>query len=122
MPNTDLTYTYRSGQRIPLIKLDDQFIARTLPDRLTDAGIADKADMMRVSSASTRVLVPPAELEELMERSLKIAPTHHAYALEANSQNFLVNDRAKVSIEPQLAPDVLGAFAGKYVWELEFAR
>jgi len=121
MTRTEITYTYRGGQRVPLIKLADQFVARALPDRLISEGIGDEADMYQVSSASTRVVVPPAELEGLMKRSRAIAPTHHAYVLEANDQNVLITDRVLVSFKQALAPDVLGTFAGKYGWKLEFA-
>jgi len=76
MPNTDLTYTKSYSYKHPRIKLDDPFIARAPLDRFTLSGVADKAGGMQTTFTSIHVVAPPAELEFLMERSRKIAPTH----------------------------------------------
>lgn len=114
MPESESVYTYRGGRKLPLNKQPDQFVVRALPDRLHAAGITDLADLEQVSSASTRVATQPGELAAMMERSREIAPTHHAYTIGDSGQEFLITDRVMVSFKEPLAPEKLGAFAGKY--------
>jgi hypothetical protein len=52
MSSSQEDYSYRAGQKIDLVKRPDQFIVRSLPDKLKEIGITDA---QQVSSASSRV-------------------------------------------------------------------
>jgi hypothetical protein len=39
MPQTEPTYTYRSGQKIALEKSPEQFVVRATPERLEEEGL-----------------------------------------------------------------------------------
>ena len=108
---SDSLYTYRGGQRVPLRKQPDQFVVRALPGRiLTLPGEARE----QVSSASTRVIIPPEELDPAMEKARAIAPTHHAYALAETDEAFLITDRVFITVKEGTSSDEVDALAGKY--------
>lgn len=111
MPDAQLTYTYRAGQKIALEKRPDQFVVRALPDELTDLGITDAE---RVSSGSSRITTRAAEIEPLMTRSRHVAPTHHAYYEAETGQEFLITDRVFVTFREPLPTEEVDAFAGRY--------
>lgn len=108
---SETVYTYRGGKKIPLRKAPDEFVVRALPERLHDIGI-DGA--RQVSSASSRVSVPPDELEALMSRSRALAPTHHAYTLADTDEEFLITDRVFVTFKDPLPAERVAEFAGRY--------
>jgi hypothetical protein len=60
MSNSQEVYSYRGGQKINLVKRRDQFIVRSLPNRLKDIGITDAE---QVSSSSSRVTTRSLDLE-----------------------------------------------------------
>jgi subtilisin-like proprotein convertase family protein len=111
MPDPQQTYTYRAGQKILLEKQPDQFVARALPDELTDLGIMDAE---QVSSASSRVTTRATDLEPLMDRSRHLAPTHHAYYEADTGQEFLITDRVFVTFKEPLPDEEIDEFAGRY--------
>ncbi len=104
-------YTYRAGQKIGLKRRNDQFVVRVLPDRLRQLGLPEGEQM---SSASTRVTCRSGDLERLMKRARKVAPTHHAYYLSGTDEEFLITDRIFVSFREPLPADQVDAFAGRY--------
>ncbi len=105
------TYTYRCGQKVELEKSPDQMVIRTLPENLEDAAI-ESAE--KVSSASTRVTTTGADLDTLMDRSRKIAPTHHAYFTSDSGTEFLITDRIFVTFREALPDEQVDEFAGRY--------
>lgn len=104
-------YTYRNGERIVLKKSPDQFVVRAMPD---DLKYMDIKDMEVVSSASTRIRTNSANIEALMALSRFTAPTHHAYMMAENGQEFLITDRILVKFKRDLSTAELGKFAGDY--------
>ncbi|WP_462222470.1 S8 family serine peptidase [Ferruginibacter sp.] len=104
-------YTYRGGKKILLDKAADEFITRALPEEL-DA--FDTEEKKQVSSASTKVIVEPAELDTAMEESRLIAPTHHAYYLKGTKDSFFVTDRILVTFKTTLPAAKIDQFAAKY--------
>lgn len=109
MPET--TYTYRGGQRVPLEKQPNQFVIRALPPAIaTLPGDARE----QVSSASTRVVIPPDKLEPAMEKARAIAPTHHAYTRTDTTKEFLITDRVFITFEAGTTQDAIDALAGRY--------
>ncbi|MGH2736908.1 MAG: S8 family serine peptidase [Actinomycetota bacterium] len=111
MPASDETYTYRNGKRLRLRKRADQFVVRAAPDRVARLRMGDAR---RVSSASSRVTVARDRLEDAMTRSRLIAPTHHAYEIADNGEEFLITDRILVRFERDLSPSELDEFVGRY--------
>ena len=107
-----MTYTYRGGKKLTLEKRPDQFVARALPDQLRARGVAPDAE--QVSSASSRVVASPSQLDEMMARARAIAPTHHAYTVADSGQDFLITDRIFVTFHDALAPEAVAEFAGRY--------
>ena len=104
-------YTYRGGQRVPLEKQPNQFVVRALPLEIaTLPGDAKE----QVSSASTRVVIPPDKLDPVMERARSIAPTHHAYTLAGTNEGFLITDRIFITFKEGTGKDAIDALAGKY--------
>ena len=109
-------YTYRAGERIELGKRDEQLVIRTLPGELNDdvlPGVSN-ATVEQVSSASTRVTMPDANLESAMDFGRRIAPTHHAYVEASTGSDYLITDRIFVSFVDAPDNDRLNAFAAKY--------
>ena len=111
MADTEPTYTYRAGRKIPLRKSSDQFVVRMLPEKLREMGISDAE---KVSSASSRVNVRANDLEPLMTRTRLMAPTHHAYYAEASGKEFLITDRILVQFREPLPAEQVDAFAARY--------
>lgn len=111
MSNSQEVYSYRGGQKINLVKRPDQFIVRSLPDRLKDIGITDAE---QVSSSSSRVTTRSLDLERLMSEARHVAPTHHAYQIAETGEDFLITDRIFVTFREPLTPEQVGAFAGRY--------
>jgi subtilisin family serine protease len=108
---TETTYTYRAGKKVPLEKPDNQFVTRLLPRQITELGATDGE---QVSSASTKVTVPPEQLETLMQQARRLAPTHHAYYLQGTDDEFLITDRVFVSFKKAPTDAEFDAFSGRY--------
>ena len=108
---SDTLYTYRGGQRIPLEKQPDQFVVRALPGRILTLPGEGKE---QVSSASTRVNVPPDDLDPVMEQARTIAPTHHAYTRAETHEAFLITDRVFITFQAGTSNEDIDALAGKY--------
>ncbi len=106
---TDSTYTYRGGRKLPLRKLPDQFVVRRLPDELP-LGL----DGEQVSGASSRVKCAPGERDKLMAETREVAVAHHAYQMDKTGEDFLITDRVIVSFKEPPSVDQLGAFTAKY--------
>jgi subtilisin-like proprotein convertase family protein len=111
MPESQLTYTYRNGEKILLEKQPDEFVVRALPEELVAIGIDDAE---QVSSASSRVTTRTVDLEPLMSRSRHLAPTHHAYQVADSGEEFLITDRIFVTFFEVLPAEAIASFAGKY--------
>ena len=111
MNETEMTYTYRGGEKVELKKSPDQIVVRILPENLNDSAIVGSE---QVSSASTRIKTSEAELESLMERSRSVAPTHHAYYEAETGKEFLITDRIFVSFKEALSDEQVDEFAGRY--------
>jgi len=105
------TFTYRAGEKVSLEKAPDQFVVRTLPERLEELGI-DEAE--RVSSQSSRVTTSALDLEREMSRMRNVAPTHHAYKETATGAEFLITDRILVTFREALPAEQIDAFAARY--------
>lgn len=112
MPESQETYTYRAGRKVPLKKAADQFVVRALPDAVEDRlGIADAE---QVSSASSRVTTRAPDLEPLMSVSRNLAPTHHAYYEAESGDEFLITDRVFVTFRQPPTAEQLDEFTGRY--------
>lgn len=77
MTRSNEIYTYRAGEKIFLDKNPNQFLIRALPEIVKEKLNVEK--LKQVSPSSTRVTIHNGDLETLMNKSRKIAPTHHAY-------------------------------------------
>ena len=104
-------YTYRGGQKVPLEKKPNEFVVRALPSHIA-ALPGEKKE--QVSSASTRVVIPPDKLNPVMEQARTIAPTHHAYIRASTHEEFLITDRVFVTFKEGTSKDEADALAGKY--------
>ncbi|MBI4566165.1 MAG: proprotein convertase P-domain-containing protein [Planctomycetes bacterium] len=109
------TYTYRAGRKLKLKKRPDQFVVRRLPGDLATAGMPPAKQM---SSQSARVRCAPRDLEKLMSRARKMAPTHHAYEETESGNEFLITDRVFITFREPPDPEALGRFAGRYGLEI----
>lgn len=105
------TYTYQGGKRIELIKKDDEFVVRAVPEVASAAGLPKPE---RVSSASSRVRVAEQDLEPLMQSARALGPVHHGYSVAESGAEFLITDRVFVHFRNPRTPEELGTFAGKY--------
>ena len=74
-------YTYRAGQKIALEKSPTKFVIRRLPEELKDLGIAEGE---KVSSRSTIIEVPEAELDSAMFKARESSVAHHLYFDQEN--------------------------------------
>lgn len=108
---SNLTYTYRGGQKIPLQKRPDQFVVQAQPTALRGGGLPDAES---ISSAASRVTVRTADLEPEMARSRLVAPTHHAYEFAETGEEFLITDRVLVTFKEALPAAIVAEFAGRY--------
>lgn len=104
-------YTYRNGKRFPLRKKPNQFVVRALADELKSTGLPDGETM---SSASTRVTCKAGDLEKLMNKARKVAPTHHAYESAETGAEFLITDRVLVTFKQAPSAGETAEFAGEY--------
>ncbi|HEY9633090.1 MAG TPA: proprotein convertase P-domain-containing protein [Coleofasciculaceae cyanobacterium] len=111
MSNLQEEYSYRAGQKINLVKRPDQFIVRSLPNRLKEIGIPDAE---QVSSASSRVTTRTVDLERLMSEARHLAPTHHAYQVAQTGEDFLITDRIFVTFREPLTAEQVDTFTGRY--------
>jgi subtilisin-like proprotein convertase family protein len=111
MPQDEVTYTYRAGEKIPLRKAPDQFVVRALPERLEKLGVMDAE---QVSSHSSKVTTRAPDLEPDMSRMRNVAPTHHAYSDPATGAEFLITDRVLVTFRDALPAEQVDAFAVRY--------
>jgi subtilisin-like proprotein convertase family protein/subtilisin family serine protease len=111
MPASKGVYTYRGGEKVVLSKLPDQFVVRLKPEEAARQGLEAS---QQVSSASSRVVVDPTELDQVMEQSRQVAPTHHAYQVAETGEDFLITDRIFVTFKEAIAPQAVSEFAGKY--------
>ena len=107
-------YTYRCGTKLKLKKRPDQFVVRRLPDGLP----AEMGAAVQMSTASARVTCAIGDLENLMVKARKLAPTHHAYESDDTGGDFLITDRVIVTFKQDLDPEAVGIFAGKYALEI----
>lgn len=105
------TYTYRGGEKIVLAKATDKFVVRAVGDAV-DA--LDPRSAVRMSSNSTRVKVRPAELEQKMAQSRKMAPTHHAYTVTDTGAEFLITDRVMVRFKPETPSEAIDTLVARY--------
>jgi subtilisin-like proprotein convertase family protein len=105
------TYTYQSGKKVELIKKDDEFVVRALPEVAVAAGLPNPE---RVSSASSRVRVAAKDLEPFMQAARALGPAHHGYTVAESGMEFLITDRVFVHFKEGRTPEQVGAFAGKY--------
>jgi subtilisin family serine protease len=111
MPEENALYTYRNGKKVALYKKDDQFVARTSADRITDLGIDQ---LEKVSPSAFRATVSPEKLDQLMLEIREKGPVHHAYQLQDTKQEFLITDRIMVTFKEKPTADQLSAFITKY--------
>ena len=105
------THTYRCGERLELEKNPHQFVVRTLPKVIDHLGWSE---LEQVSSASTRVTIARDKLEESMNRSRGIAPTHHAYRIYETGEEWLVTDRVFVRFKRNPQKLTVNKFMAKY--------
>jgi subtilisin family serine protease len=105
------TYTYRGGRKLPLVKSDNQLVVRLEGEAL---GSLKLPDGEQVSPASTRITLPPQQLEDAMRTARELAPTHHAYYEEESGQEFLITDRILVSFRDPVPDAVFDAFTARY--------
>ncbi len=108
---TQPTYTYRAGKKVLLDKHDDEFVVRLRPTQVEKLGFTTG---QQVSPASTRILVPPLQLDAAMEKARSLAPAHHAYYYKGTTDEFLITDRILVSFKKPLTDARMDAFMAKY--------
>ncbi len=111
MSETQETYTYQGGEKVVLRKRPDQLVVRALPGALREAGFGAAEQM---SSASSRLVCRPEDLEDTMVRARAMAVTHHAYEREETGEEFLLTDRIFVRFGTALSSEEVAAFAGRY--------
>jgi subtilisin-like proprotein convertase family protein/subtilisin family serine protease len=111
MPDQEITYTYRAGQKIVLEKSPDQFVVRALPEELERMGVEGAE---QVSGSSSRVTTRASDLEPLMSSRRHTAPTHHAYYVADTGEEFLITDRIFVTFREALPSADVDAFAARY--------
>lgn len=112
MSHTQETYTYRAGKKVNLKKQPDQFVVRVTPNEVEKE--ATVRDIEPVSPSSTRVTTRTTDLEDLMEKSRDIAPTHHAYYVSDTGNEFLITDRIFVTFRKVPSPEEIDSFANRY--------
>lgn len=105
------TYTYYGGKKVSLAKRADQFVTRALPTELSEHGICDAT---QVSSASSRVVCRPDDLERMMSRGRMIAPTHHVYERADTGDDFLLTDRVMIRFKRNAGAEAIDKLIGKY--------
>jgi subtilisin-like proprotein convertase family protein len=111
MPNTQQTYTYRNGQKVLLEKRDDQFVVRALPDTLRAIGVPNAE---QISSISSRVTVPTADLGDTMRTASTVGRADPAYYEAASGAEFLASDRVLVTFTRPPTAEEFSAFINRY--------
>ncbi len=111
MTATKGVYTYRGGEKVVLSKVHDQLIARVEPEQLATMGFQNA---QQVSSASSRIVVAAAQLDDVMNQLRQVAPTHHAYQVAETGEDYLISDRVFITFKETLADQAVSEFAGKY--------
>jgi len=117
MAKKEKLYTYRNGEKVYLDKKPDEYVARALPEKLKEMGIADEAQ--QVSSASAKVKVSAGRLDEEMSKLRKNLTTHHAYTIEGEETSFLITDRIVVTFRQPVGHEYLSSFMAKYALMLK---
>ncbi len=112
MSHTQETYTYRAGKKVNLKKQPDQFVVRVTPNEVEKESTV--RDIEPVSPSSTRVTTHTTDLEDLMEKSRDIAPTHHAYYVSDTGSEFLITDRIFVTFRKVPSSKEIDSFADRY--------
>jgi subtilisin family serine protease len=111
MSNGAQSYTYRSGERIDLIKGEDEIVVRALPDVLESNQIMHS---VQVSSASSKVPTSAGERDTLMQTASEIAPTFFDYRVADTEDEFLITDRVFVTFAANATKADIDRIAGKY--------
>ena len=111
LPESQSSYTYRNGEKIPLEKRSDQFVVRALPQDLQDVGLAGAE---QVSSASSRVTVSDDESEAAAAAARNVGRVDPAYYHAATGEEFLASDRILVTFKGVPSDDEFNAFIGHY--------
>jgi len=111
MSSTDETYTYRGGEKLPLMKSANEFVVRASPERLETLGITEAEQL---SPGSSKVTTTEDELDAMMAQAENVAVTQPAYYEADSGQEFLATDRILVTFREALAPEKIDEFAGRY--------
>ncbi len=104
-------YTYRAGQKIALEKSPTKFVIRRLPEELKDLGIAEGE---KVSSRSTIIEVPEAELDSAMFKARESSVAHHLYFDPETGEEVLLTDRVLITFREHAGMEAINALLGKY--------
>ncbi len=109
-------YTYFDGEKLPLKKAVDSFIARADPKQLERIGLVLEE---QTSSASWRIQSEPAALEGNMTiaRQHQIV-AHHAYRIKDSHRPFLISDRILVTFEEPPTEGQVSFLINDYALEL----
>ncbi|KEK25067.1 S8 family serine peptidase [Bacillus gaemokensis] len=105
-------YTYRAGKKILLQKQENQFVIRTSPNNFKKQH--ELLDVEQVSPASFRITTDESDLEFLMDKARKIAPTHHAYYRIETNDEFLITDRIFVKFCNAFSEEDITLFTTRY--------
>ena len=111
------SYTYRDGEKVIVVKKNDEFIIRSLPDVLKSSNFDT---MEQTSSFSTRVKTASKTLENEMNRARESFVAHHAYEIKENAQPLLITDRITLSFKNPPDSEQLDHFINSYA--LEYLR
>ena len=111
----DITYTYRGGRKLSLVKSEKQMIVRLESAELDRLNLPEGE---LVSPSSTRITLAPGLIEEAMRSARRHAPTHHAYYEEESGNEFLITDRIFVSFHQDIADSDLDDFTGRYALQV----
>ncbi|MGD9928926.1 MAG: proprotein convertase P-domain-containing protein [Mangrovibacterium sp.] len=110
-------YTYRNGKKIYLKKKSDEYVARALPEQLEKMGITK--NVVQVSSASSKIKVKAARLDDAMVDMRKHLTAHHAYTVADDQTDFLITDRIVVTFKEAASHDEISTFMAKYALVLK---
>ena len=103
--------TYRNGQKLKLLKSQDEFVVRMLPSEVEKL---DFHDVMQVSSASTKVKTQAATLESDMQKCREKAVAHHAYYAEETRSPFFISDRVLVVFVEGTTSEQIDSIIARY--------
>ena len=110
-PREPEVYTYQNGKKVLLNKSPTDFVVRARPESLMRLGFPGGE---RLSSASFRFAVAPADLSEAMTRAREEVTAHHAYTRQETGDDFLITDRLLVRFREGVAEQAQTSLAGKY--------